>query len=105
MARSPEYGLRPLQCTKAYRRGHNRERGAQGARLGPHRSLSGGVVTGRRGGAKKSREFRWGGVPAREWRREGLGEVWSAPTVVGVAFIGPGEGTGEGGGRSNGGDE
>jgi hypothetical protein len=40
----------------------------------------------------------------RERRREGLGEVWSAPGVVRVAFIGPGEGAG-GGGRSNGGDE
>jgi hypothetical protein len=40
----------------------------------------------------------------RERRREGRGEVWGAPGVVGVAFIGPGEGTG-GGGRSNGGGE
>jgi hypothetical protein len=43
---------------------------------------------------KKSQEARWGGVPARERRREGLGEVWSVPGVVGVAFIGTGEGTG-----------
>jgi hypothetical protein len=34
---------------------------------------------------------RWGGVPARERRREGLGEVWGASGVVGVVFIGPGE--------------
>jgi hypothetical protein len=27
-------------------------------------------------------------------RREGLGEVWGAPGVVRVAFIGPGEGAG-----------
>jgi hypothetical protein len=40
-------------------------------------------VTGRRGGAKKSRETRWGGVPTRERRREGLGEVWSAPRSSG----------------------
>jgi hypothetical protein len=26
--------------------------------------------------------------------REGLGEVWGAPRVIGVAFIGPREGTG-----------
>jgi hypothetical protein len=34
----------------------------------------------------------WGGVLMRERRREELGEVWNAPGVVGVAFIGPGEG-------------
>jgi hypothetical protein len=72
------------------------ERGARGARLGPHQSSGGGVATGRRGGMKKSREARWGGVLARERRREGLGEVWSAPGVVGVDFIRPGEGTGGG---------
>jgi hypothetical protein len=62
------------------------------------------VATGRRGGVKRSREARWGGVPAWERRREGLSEVWGAPGVIGVAFIGPGEGAG-GGGRRNGGDE
>jgi hypothetical protein len=36
--------------------------------------------------------------------KRGLGEVWGAPGVIGVAFVGPGEGTG-GGGQSNGGDE
>jgi hypothetical protein len=46
------------------------------------------------GGVKRSRETRWGGVPAWERGREGLGEVWGAPGVVGVAFIGPGEGAG-----------
>jgi hypothetical protein len=34
-----------------------------------------------------------GGVPVRERRREGLGEVWGALGVIGVAFIGSGEGT------------
>jgi hypothetical protein len=96
-ARSPEYGLRPLRCTKAHRRGCKRDRGARRSRLGPHRSSGGGVATGRRGGVKRSREARWGGVPARERRREGLGEVWGASGVVRVAFIGPGEGTGGGG--------
>jgi hypothetical protein len=52
------------------------------------------VAIRRRGGAKRSREARWGGVLARERRREGLGEVWGAPGVVGVAFIGPEEGAG-----------
>jgi hypothetical protein len=41
-ARSPEDGLRPLRCTKAHRRGCNGERGARGARFGPHRSSGGG---------------------------------------------------------------
>jgi hypothetical protein len=50
------------------------------------------VATGRRGGVKRSREARWGGVLTWERRREGLGEVWGAPGVVGVAFIGLGEG-------------
>jgi hypothetical protein len=42
------------------------------------------------GGVKRSRETRWGGgVPVWERRGEGRGEVWGAPGVVGVAFIGP----------------
>jgi hypothetical protein len=44
------------------------------------------------GGMKRSWETRWGGFPARERRVEGRDEVWGAPGVVGVAFIGPGEG-------------
>jgi hypothetical protein len=55
------------------------------------------VATGRRGGVKKSSDAWWGGVPARERRREGLGEVWSVLGFVWVAFIGSGEGA-EGGG-------
>jgi hypothetical protein len=81
-ARSPEYGLRPLWCTKAHRRGRQRERGARGSRLGPHRSSGGGVVTGRCGGAKRSQEARWGGVPAREGGEEGgsvrCGVLWGS---------------------------
>jgi hypothetical protein len=52
-------------------------------------------------GTTRSRETRWGGFLAREWRGEGCGAAWSTPGVVGVAFIGPGEGA-ERGGRSNG---
>jgi hypothetical protein len=63
------------------------------------------VATGRRGGVKKSWGARWGGVPAWERRREGLGGVWSAPGVIGGAFIGLGEGAGRGAGRSNSDDE
>jgi hypothetical protein len=64
------------------------------------------VVTGRRGGAKKSWEARWGGVSVRERRREGLGEVWSAPGGRWGGFYRAGGGRqGGGGGRSNGGDE
>jgi hypothetical protein len=68
--------------------------GARGDRLGPQQSSGGGVVTGRRRWREEVTGTRWGGVPARERRREGLGEVWGAPGVVGVAFIGPGEGAG-----------
>jgi hypothetical protein len=98
-ARSPEYGLLPLRCTKAHQRRRNRERGARGARLRPHRSSGGGVATERCVGAVVVREARWGGVLARERRREELSEMWNAPGVVGVAFIGPREGCrgGEGG--------
>jgi hypothetical protein len=60
-----------------------------------------GDVAARRGHEKLGGEGFWRGGR----RREGLGEVWGAPGVIGVAFIGPGEGTGGGGGRSNGGDE
>jgi hypothetical protein len=83
VVRSLEYGLRPLRCTKTHRWGRKREGGARGSRLVPHRSSGGGVATGRRGSAKRSWEARWGGVPARGRRREGLSEVWGAPGVVG----------------------
>jgi hypothetical protein len=46
-------------------------------------------------GVKRSRETRWGGFLVWERRREGHGEVWGAPGVVGVPFIGLGEGAGE----------
>jgi hypothetical protein len=49
----------------------------------------------------RSWETRWGGFLAWERRGEGRGEMWSAPGVIGVAFIGPGEGA-KRGGRSNG---
>jgi hypothetical protein len=52
------------------------------------------VTTGRCGGVVVVEEARWGGVPARERRREELGEVWSALGVLGVAFIRPGEDAG-----------
>jgi hypothetical protein len=49
------------------------------------------VATERRSGAVVVGEARWGGVLARERRREELSEVWNAPGVIGVAFILPGE--------------
>jgi hypothetical protein len=101
-ARSPELGLRPLWCAKARRRGCKTKREARGARLGLHRSSGGGVATRRRRWCEEVTGTRWGGVPVRERRREGLGDVWGALGVVVVAFLGPGEGAG---GRSNGGDE
>jgi hypothetical protein len=55
------------------------------------------VATRRRGGVKKSSDAWWGGVPAWNRRRDGLGEVWSVLGFVGVAFIGPVEGAGGGG--------
>jgi hypothetical protein len=91
-ARSPELGLRPLRCAKAHRWRHKTEREARGARLGPHQISGGGVATGRRRWREEVTGTRWGGVAARERRREGLGEVWGAPGVIGVAFIRPGEG-------------
>jgi hypothetical protein len=45
VARSPEHGLWPLRCTEARRRGHHREKGAQGTRLRPHLGSGGGVAT------------------------------------------------------------
>jgi hypothetical protein len=80
------------------------ERIAWGPRLGPNRSSGGGVVTRRCGGAKKSREARWGGVPARERRREGLGEVWGCSGGRWGGFYSAGGGR-RGDGRSNGSDE
>jgi hypothetical protein len=50
------------------------ERGERGARLGSHRSSGGGVATGRRRWREEITGTRWGGVPVRERRREGLGE-------------------------------
>jgi hypothetical protein len=52
------------------------------------------VVTERHNSAVVVGEARWGGVPVRERRREELGEMWNAPGVVRVAFIGPGRGAG-----------
>jgi hypothetical protein len=57
------------------------------------------VATGRHGGAVVVGEARWGGVSVRERRREELGEMWNALGVIGVAFIGPGEGCWVGEGR------
>jgi hypothetical protein len=93
-ARSPELGLRLLRCAKARWRRRKTEREARGAWLGPHRSSGGGVATERRRWREEVTGTQWRGVPARERRREGLGEVCGASGVVGVAFIGPGEGAG-----------
>jgi hypothetical protein len=56
-ARSPELGLRPLRCTEARRRGHNREREMWGTRLGPHRG-SGGTEEARRRRRRMGRQRR-----------------------------------------------
>jgi hypothetical protein len=52
------------------------------------------MTTGRRRWHEEDTGTRWGGFPTRERRREGRGEVWGATGFIGVAFIGPGEGTG-----------
>jgi hypothetical protein len=88
-ARSPEHGLRPLRCTEAHRRGHNRERGT---RLGPHRGSGGGEVAGRRREMAVAVGARWGGSCGlgSEQRRAGVSVV-----MAGVApnpFIVAGEG-------------
>jgi hypothetical protein len=62
-----------------------------GVRWAAHRGTSGGVVAGRRGDGRKNSVVRRSGAGRR---RDQRGEVWSAPGVLGVAFIGPGEGTG-----------
>jgi hypothetical protein len=72
-ARSPEYGLRPLRCTKAHRWGHNRERGARGARLGPHRSSCDGGAEPE-AAALGEREARAWREAKRGW--EWCGELW-----------------------------
>jgi hypothetical protein len=67
------FGLQPLRCPRVPAKGQERESGVRGVRWAAHRGMS---------------------VPARERRREERGEVWSAPGVLEVAFIGPRVGAG-----------
>jgi hypothetical protein len=73
VARSPELGLRPLRCAKARWQGRKRGRGAQGARLRPHRSSGGAVATGRRRcrTGRQRRLVRW--LLRRGEREKGVG--------------------------------
>jgi hypothetical protein len=73
--RSPEYGLRPLRCTKARRRRCKRVRGAQGAWLGPHRSSGGDVEAGRRRCRTGGGGAQWKRVSSVERSEERMGEV------------------------------
>jgi hypothetical protein len=72
-ARSPELRLRPLQCTKAHRRGRKRGKGAWGARLEPHRSSGGAVVIGRRRCRTGRRQRSVIGLLRRGEREKGAG--------------------------------
>jgi hypothetical protein len=101
-ARSPKYGLRWLRCTKAHRRGHNRERRARGARLGPHRSSGGGVEAGRRRWREEVTGNSVGRVSdtGEETRRVRLGVGCSRSHRGGFYRARGGH---RGGGRSNGG--
>jgi hypothetical protein len=62
------FGLRPLRCPLVPAKGRERGSGVQGVR--------------------------WPLTEAQLRRREERGEVWSAPGVLWVAFIGPGVGAG-----------
>jgi hypothetical protein len=87
-ARSPEPGLRPLWSMESSWRGHNRERGTRGTRLGPHRGSDGGEVAGRWGETAAVVGARWGGSCElrSEQRRAGVSVVmaWGAspPFIV-----------------------
>jgi hypothetical protein len=70
----------------------------RGVRWVAHRGTGGSVAAGRCGGGWGAR---WGGVPARERRREELGEGWDAPRVLRGFYRG--WGAPESGDRSNGG--
>ncbi len=70
-ARSPELGLRPLRCTKAHRRGRNRERSARGARLGPHRARAASWRPGDGGAEPEAAAL--GERKARAWREAKIG--------------------------------
>jgi hypothetical protein len=77
VARSPEYGLRPLRSMKAHRRGHNRERGTRGTRLGPHRGSDEGEVAWQQREMAAAVGARWGGSCGlkSEQRRAGVSVV------------------------------
>jgi hypothetical protein len=77
VTRSPEHGLRPFWSTEACRRGHNRERGTRGTRLGPHRGSGGDEVVRRWRETVAAVDAWWGGSCGlgSEQRRAGLSVV------------------------------
>jgi hypothetical protein len=85
VALSPELGLRPLQSTKAHRRGCNRERGTWGTQRVACRGTSGGVAAGRRRCRIEGGGGWWKLRSSTERREERAGEVRSDPRVV-LAF-------------------
>jgi hypothetical protein len=98
---SPEHGLRPLRSTEARRRGHNRERGTQGTRLGPHWGSGGGEVAGRRRETAVAVVARWGGSCElrSEQRRAGVSVVMAGGAPRPFIVAGEGHAGGEEGGN------
>jgi hypothetical protein len=83
------FGLRPLRCPWAPAKGRERRSGTRGVWWVAHRGEGSSVAAGHRGDAVVvGGGARWGGVPARERRREEVGEGWDAPGVLGGFYRG-----------------
>jgi hypothetical protein len=98
---SPELRPPAAPVSTGADQGAGEESGMRGVLWVSHRGASGSVAAGHHGGAVVVGGARWGGVPARERRREELGEGRDAPGVLRGFYRG--RGAPETGGRSNGG--
>jgi hypothetical protein len=90
-ARSPEYGLRPLRCSKAHRRGHKREREEHGE-LGSGLTRAQAATWRPGDGGAEPEATALGGSEARAWREakrgwEMCGDVrgWCSPFIMVIA--------------------